>query len=444
MPYRHLTDACFDSAIGEHGLTAAEYGDVLAETAPALARLRQAFESRTLPLLRLPEARADLEALRSLVRHYRGAFDHVVVLGTGGSSLGGQTLCALAEDGFGPRPGAPRLLFMDNIDPHTFARLLESLDLSRTGVLAISKSGTTAETHAQLSVCIAALTGAVGADGLATRLAVITEPGDNPLRRRAVLHGAPVLDHDPGIGGRFAALSLVGLLPAMIAGLDAAAVRAGAGRVLDAALAAAEPGACAPAVGAAISVALMRHRFLTVTVLMAYVDRLAHFGLWYRQLWAESLGKDGKGTTPISALGATDQHSQLQLYLDGPRDKMFTLLTLDVAGRGPRILGDLAEDPELAYLRGRRLGDLMDAEQRATADTLARNGRPVRVFHLAWLDERALGALFMHFMIETIITARLLGIDPFDQPAVEEGKQLARAYLSGETGGDEAGGGPAR
>ena len=163
---------------------------------------------------------------------------------------------------------------------------------------------------------------------------------------------------------------------------------------------------------------------------MPYADRLAAFGLWFRQLWAESLGKDGKGSTPIRAVGAVDQHSQLQLYLAGPRDKMFSLVTLDVAGSGGVIPASFADDPSLAYLAQRSLGDLLAAEQRATAESLVRNGRPTRVFRVGKLDERALGALLMHFMLETIIAAHLLGVDAFDQPAVEEGKVLARQYLS--------------
>ena len=142
---------------------------------------------------------------------------------------------------------------------------------------------------------------------------------------------------------------------------------------------------------------------------MAYADRLSHFARWFRQLWAESLGKGGSGTTPIDALGTVDQHSQLQLWLDGPADKLFTLIVLDRAGRGARIAADLAADPELSYIRNRTLGDLMDAEQRATAETLARHGRPTRVISLPRLDERAMGAMMMHYMLETMIAAHSAG-----------------------------------
>ena len=209
----------------------------------------------------------------------------------------------------------------------------------------------------------------------------------------------------------------------MVAGLDPVAVREGAASVLDGVLRGDE--APPPACGAAVEAGLGRG----VSVLMPYCDRLAPFARWYCQLWAESLGKDGLGATPVAAAGTVDQHSQLQLYLDGPADKMFTLILTDSVGDGGRIADDLAVD--MSYMRGRTMGDLFDAEARATAAALAQRGHPVRVFRLAAVDERALGALMMHFMLETIIAADLLGVDPFDQPAVEEGKVLARAYLSG-------------
>jgi glucose-6-phosphate isomerase len=162
---------------------------------------------------------------------------------------------------------------------------------------------------------------------------------------------------------------------------------------------------------------------------MPYVDRLADFGLWYRQLWAESIGKDGQGTTPIRAMGTVDQHSQVQLYLDGPRDKLFSLVFSKCANTGGLVPKELASDPSLAYLAGRTLGDLLDAEQRATAETLINRGCPTRIFRIDQVNEQALGALMMHYMIETVVAAHLMGVDPFDQPAVEDGKILARKYL---------------
>jgi len=429
IPFRQRTENCFSDAIGPGGLDPVAFGREIERLAPALDRLRRAHGGGTMALLRLATAHDDLAALGAVARHLRQDFDHVIVLGTGGSSLGGQALCALARPiGGGVGTGhVPR--FVENIDPDSFQCLLKARDPARTAVIVVSKSGATAETLFQFLACLAAFAEKLGDWRAASHFVVVTEPGDNPLRRLAAAHGMTILDHDPNIGGRFSVLSLVGLLPALVAGLDAAAVRDGAAAVLDATLAASNPGDSGPAVGAAIAVGLMREKAIAQTVLMPYADRLGPFARWFRQLWAESLGKKGRGMTPLAALGAVDQHSQLQLYLDGPRDKMFTLVTLARAGVGPRIPPELVGDDRLRYLAGRSMGDLMAAEQRATAEALAGNGRPLRCFELQTLDERALGALMMHFMLETVFAAHLMDVDPFDQPAVEEGKERARRYL---------------
>jgi glucose-6-phosphate isomerase len=169
-----------------------------------------------------------------------------------------------------------------------------------------------------------------------------------------------------------------------------------------------------------------------IRVMLAYADRLERFTKWWVQLWAESLGKKGKGAAPIAALGPVDQHSQLQLWLDGPRDKLFTVITTGIAGSGPRMDKELSEKASEPGFAGKTIGDLVAAEGRATVDALAKNARPVRTIHVEQLDERALGALMMHFMLETIIAAHLLDVDPYGQPAVEEGKMLAKRYLAGE------------
>ena len=432
MEYRQDVSGCLAETIGPRGLDQPTLDAMLGRAQPALATLRRRHDDGSLPLLRLPKRRDDVAALRRLLKDFRAAprqkFRDVIILGTGGSSLGGQTLYALAD----PRR-APHLHFMDNIDPASFDALFAALDPKRTGVVAISKSGGTAETITQFVICLDWLRRALAADALPRHTIAITEPADTPLRRLATRLGTPLLDHDPGIGGRYSVLSNVGLLPALLAGIDAAALRAGAGEVLDATLGAQAAAEAPPALGAAVSIALAESRSIGTSVIMPYLDRLGHFGLWFRQLWAESLGKGGKGTTPIRALGTVDQHSQLQLYLGGPGDKMFTLVMGEVAGSGGSVAADLASDPALGYLAGKQMGDLLDAEQRATAQSLMRNGRPTRVLRIARPDAKSLGALLMHYMLETIIAADLLGVDAFDQPAVEEGKVIARQYL-GEMG----------
>jgi glucose-6-phosphate isomerase len=260
----------------------------------------------------------------------------------------------------------------------------------------------------------------------------ITEPAkpgkSNGLRSMLGAHRIEMMEHDPGVGGRFSVLTNVGLLPAAVCGLDIGAIRAGAGDALAPVLAGRPPAEVPAAMGAALAAALAPTR--PIAVLMAYSDRLALLTKWYVQLWAESLGKDGKGTTPIGALGPVDQHSQLQLYIAGHRDKLFTVVTTTPAGKGPRISAELAKLAGEPDFSGKAIGDLVAAQGRATAETLVRNGCPVRTIHLPQLDERHVGELLMHFMLETIIAAHLLGVDPFDQPAVEEGKVLAKKYLA--------------
>jgi len=422
--------------VGPHGIGADALKSALARAESALDWLRARHADGRLPLLRLPETRSDLETIRDTARQLADRATDVVILGTGGSSLGGQTLAQLAGfavPGVGALRAPPQLHFIDNLDPDSFQTLLARLPHATTRFIAISKSGGTAETLMQT---IAALS-AIQSQGLQTRIPDIflgiTEPAKagkpNGLRDLLGKYRVPMLDHDTGVGGRYSALTNVGLLPAAMLGLDVAAVREGAGLALAPVLAK-KPAAQVPAaVGAALSVALSESK--SISVLMAYCDRLQRFTHWYVQLWAESLGKGGKGTTPVAALGPVDQHSQLQLFIGGPRDKLFTVITVDGAGSGPRMDGELARLAGEPGFTGKTIGDLVAAEGRATAETLAKNGCPVRTIRISKLDEESLGELIMHFMLETIIAAHLLGIDAFDQPAVEEGKVLAKKYLTG-------------
>ena len=364
----------------------------------------------------------DIAAARKVADALKTNTRAIFILGIGGSSLGGQALKDLAV------PGKPDVLFFDNPDPVTYERALSSADFRTTRFVAISKSGGTPETLAQTLIAMDALKSAGGGKHLAQHFAVITEPRDSPLRKFASSIGCPVLDHPTGIGGRYSVLSVVGVLPALLMGLDPEALRAGARDVLERARSPKSP----PALGAAQHAALASVGALKESVVWCYSDRLKTFGPWWRQLWGESLGKDGKGSTPITVLGPVDQHSQLQLFLDGPGGALFTLIDCATEGQGPLMPAEDANRLGVSYLAGRRLGDLIAAEARATAESLSRRLRPVRRITLPTLDERGLGALFMQFMLETILVGKLMGVDPFDQPAVEEGKVLARKYLESQ------------
>ena len=402
----------------------------LARTTPALDNIRKWKDDGTLPLLRLPARRDDLEALKPHAERF-AKFEHVVVMGSGGSSMSGKTLNALKDQGFGPAKGRPTLHFMDNVDPARFAAMTSQLPLDRTGFMPISKSGGTPETLMATFTAIAAIEARLGKAAIAANMLAITEPSDNPLRKLMTRYGATVLDHDPRIGGRYTIFSLVGALPGMIAGVDCAALREGAASVLDPVLAAKDTKGLAPALGAALSVGLSKEKGINITVMMPYADRLETFAFWYRQIWAESLGKNGTGTTPIRAMGTIDQHSQVQLYLGGPIDKLFTLVIEDTKGQGTKLTPEmLGSDKALDYLSGQTMGDLLLAEADAVAATLAKNGRPVRIIRIPAVDEKVMGALLMHFMLETMFAAELWGVDAFDQPEVEASKVLTRQYLS--------------
>lgn len=426
--------ACLSSEPG--GVGEAELDAALEATRDALRQIRDWHSDGTLPLLRLPDKRDDLEPCRAAAETFmRGARD-IILFGTGGSSLGAQSLAQLAGwqlEGPPPPGDAPRFHVFDNLDPNTMERLLRNLDLKTARFLVVSKSGNTPETIIQM-ICVLDALKAEGLDwNIEHHFLALSEPGSgdaNALRRLCTMHGIPVLDHDPAIGGRFSVLSNVGTLPAIMFGLDPVALRIGAHDPLAAILEGAEPVKCAPALGAAVQFALMRHAGIGTCVVMPYCDRLRLFSKWFVQLWSESLGKGGAGPTALAATGPVDQHSQLQLFLDGPADKVYTIITTGIAGSGPRVAAAYAKDPLVGYLAGRSIGDLVDCQQRATIEALVQCRRPVRVIHIDALDERSLGALKMHFMLETIIMGHLLGVDPFDQPAVERGKVLTRDYLS--------------
>jgi glucose-6-phosphate isomerase len=440
--YTQSIAGCLEGAIGRHGLGDAELARWLDPLGPAIAALQEDYEARRLAQLRIPEETADIAAAEAALARLSQGAETIVFFGIGGASLGGQTLAQL---GGWHIPGMatpeqrrrPRTRFYDNLDPVTLAAALATFDLPATRFVVISKSGNTPETLVQ---ALAAL-GAVKAAGLGARVPElflgITEPAvsgrANGLRTLLEGHSIPTLDHHPGIGGRYSVFTNVGLLPAMARGLDARAVRAGAREVVDALLAARAPRGFAPAEGAAIAVGLARERAIKTHVMMPYADRLGRLGAWFAQLWAESLGKGGQGTAPIAALGPVDQHSQLQLFMDGPHEHLISIIRAPAAGLGPRISAELAAAAGLGYLAGRTAGDLVSAQAEAVPAALRRAGRPVRTFDLARLDERSVGALMMHLVLETILAARLMGVDPFDQPAVELAKVITRERVAAMT-----------
>ena len=319
MSFQQSIDLALARQIGEAGLPGTALDAALAAVEAGAARLRQDDESGRLPLLHLPRTTHDLGAIQEAAERLRRDATDIVFLGTGGSSLGGQTLAQLkdyAVPGASHFTGPPRIHFLDNLDPVTFGQVLERLPLDTARFVAISKSGSTGETLMQAIAVLSALDRA-GLRGRAGELMLgLSEPrrgsGRNALRDLLEPEGVRFLEHHTGVGGRYSVLTNVGLLPAAVLGLDIGAIRAGAAEAYDPIREGRGASDVPALLGAALSTAAA-FEGKAVTVLMAYADRLERFTRWWVQLWAESLGKDGKGTQPVAAIGTVAQHSQQQL-----------------------------------------------------------------------------------------------------------------------------------
>jgi glucose-6-phosphate isomerase len=432
------------TVLGDQGASADELAAMAGPAAAAFDTIVARRAKGEIGFLDLPDDRAVARACLDTAQALPAEIDTMVVLGIGGSSLGPRALySALSRpyDALRPRgPGLPRRLFFpDNVDPVTMRGILEVCDPTRTVWNVVTKSGGTAETAAQLLVVTEHLERVLGAERAARHMIATTDPAAGALRATATARGWTTFAVPPSVGGRFSVLTPVGLLPAAVAGLDVMGLLDGAAAMRDRCLASPDL-ANNPAL---LLASLLHHHHLVrgrpIVVLMSYVDALFDTADWFRQLWAESLGKeratDGSiinvGPTPVAARGATDQHSQLQLYVEGPRDKVVVMLSARTRDTEVRIPdGALAQSrPDYAYLAGRGMGELLDAELRGTVGSLVRRQRPVGAITLDRVDAVGLGALIMLLEAATAFAGPLYGVDPFDQPGVEEAKRLAYAAL---------------
>jgi glucose-6-phosphate isomerase len=425
------------------GITDAEWRDVASRFAEAHEAVATEHASGTLGFLDLPENRALHRQTLDYVRRVKasaGVLTDVVVLGIGGSALGPIALRTslrppqwnLLDEA--ARGGEPRLHVLDNVDPANIASLLGRLDLGRSLFVVISKSGGTAETMAQYLVVRARLNEVLGEAGARERLVFVTDPEKGALRTIARNEKIEALEIPANVGGRFSVLTPVGILPAALIGIDTTAMLAGA-EDMRARCASTKVGDNIAGTWAALQfLADTKHR-RPIQVLMPYSDALRDMADWFVQLWAESLGKHrvagdaGVGPTPLGALGATDQHSKVQLFMEGPGDKTVTFIAVDDGAVDVTIPRLHADVPELAYLGGHQLGELLDIERRATAGALARRGRPNMTLALERVDPFHVGALFMFLELATAYAGRLYGVNAFDQPGVELGKQFTYAML---------------
>jgi glucose-6-phosphate isomerase len=400
-----------------------------------------------LGFLTLASNSALLEQSLAVVASTAGRFDDVLLLGIGGSALGPIALrTALVtprwnELSADQRGGRPRLHVLDNVDPTSISATLARLDLARTLVLVVSKSGGTVETMAQYLIVREALAQAVGEEAARGHLVFVTDPSVGALRKIARAEGITTVDIPANVGGRFSVLSPVGILPAALIGIDVRALLAGAADVTAKAATPHLPANLPGAFAVLQWLSDTRHG-RSVQVLMPYADPLRDLALWFVQLWAESLGKitpngASVGPTPLPALGATDQHSQVQLFMEGPLDKTVTFIAVRGRERDGLIPARHADIAELGYLGGHTLGELIDIEQRATAGALAARGRFNATLTIDAIDAWHLGALMQTFALATAYAGELYGVDAFNQPGVELGKQFAYAML-GRAGSEAA------
>jgi glucose-6-phosphate isomerase len=431
-----------DALDGEHGLSREMLGELSARFGSVQAEVRRRRSAGEYGFYRLVDQGPTVEAIKKFADGLGQAYDHVLVLGIGGSALGTKALLnALRRPGWNEwddegREFFPRLTVLENVDPTSIAAALERIDPRRVLVNVISKSGGTAETMAQYLVVRAWLEKALGA-AAHRHLVFTTDPARGALRELAQREHVATLDVPADVGGRFSVLSPVGLLPAALVGIDVDALLRGAGRVIERSQVdelLMNPAGLYGALLWAADTQLGAH----IHVLMPYTDRLRDFAEWYRQLWAESLGKrsdrEGRvvhtGPTPVAAIGATDQHSQVQLFMEGPFDKVITFVTVSDFGVDLPIPGDAQELPsDLGYLAGHTMGELLRAEHEATADALAQMGRPSCTLQLSDLSPETMGEAIMFFQVATGYAGVWYGIDPFDQPGVELGKRLTYASM---------------
>lgn len=428
------------SAVGEeHGIRNEELESLRPRAEEIHRHLMKRREGGFLPFYELPFNRKQIDEILPLAEEIGERFENVVVLGIGGSALGTLALFRALRPlhhnlmNREERGNRPRLFVLDNVDPVGFGETLSLLAPERTVFLVISKSGSTVETSCQFMIAQQWVRETVG-EPWREHFILITDPLSGTLRKLAENDGFRSLGIPERVGGRFSVFTPVGLLPLAAVGVDIKAVLAGAAGMAERVCR--EDFLDNPAYLNAALQYLAYGKGMNISVMMPYSDRLRDIADWYRQLWAESLGKKFSlskeivhvGPTPVKALGTTDQHSQVQLYMEGPFDKVVTFLAPADYGADMTI-PSFPASPALSYLEGRSLGELIRSEREATAVALTKNGRPNCTITLPAVIPESVGALIYMFEVQTLFAGGLWEIDPLDQPGVEEGKEFTYALM---------------
>lgn len=443
--YKNVTEA----AIGaEHGISAKELEALAERTSPLIGQLNNERKSGQTPYRDLPRDSKIAGRVKELAEEVRDGCENFVVLGIGGSALGNIAL----QTALNPymyniddaQRSGPRLFVFDNIDPVQLSSFLDWLDPRLDGTIfnVISKSGRTAETASQFLIIRKRLVDRFGAEGFGRRVIATTDRNEGTLRKIALEEGLRSLEVPDGVGGRFSVLSAVGLLSACMCGIDIDSLLAGA-RAMDERVSSKDFRRNPAAVNAALNYYFYNHG-KRISVMMPYSFALKDLADWYRQLWAESLGKAKDlagnevhvGPTPVKALGATDQHSQVQLYREGPNDKLFTFLQVEDFARDVTIGSAPECAGELGYLAGAELSRLFNSEKKATEYALLESSRPCLSVIFDKVNAYTVGQFIYLFEVTTSFAGALFGIDVYNQPAVELGKKATFA-LMGAAGYEE-------
>lgn len=432
------TNMMSDTVGAEYGLLDAEIDGLCERTREIHRSIQSRREHGELPFFDLPYDSETVEEMLVLARKIQDDFDNLVVLGIGGSALGTSAVFNALRYTHNlldqqQRDGLPRLFILDNVDPDGFSAHLSLCQPDRTCFLVISKSGTTVETTSQFLVARRWVEKVVG-ECYHDHFILITDPESGVLRELAKREKYRTCSIPSGVGGRFSVFTPVGLLPLACVGVDIARLLKGAADFSS--FCCHEDLKRNPAYLNAALQFLAYQKGLRISVLMPYSDLLKGVSDWFRQMWAESLGKkfslDGSvchtGPTPINALGTTDQHSQVQLYMEGPFDKVVTFIVVDEFTQD-LLMHKEESAPAMAYLAGHTMAELIGIEQQATAAALTGNQRPNCTIRLPGVTAETVGALIYMLEVQTLFAGYLFGVNPLDQPGVEEGKLLTYALM---------------
>lgn len=437
IDYRNATA----DAVGSDGITDRELDSFSALVQAEHERIAREHENGGQKWQDLPDNTALADEIIAFATAARKKYSDFILIGIGGSSLGAiATIQALTnpyrnwlpED----RRDGPRIFVLDNPDPEKVAATLDTVDLEHTLVNVISKSGQTAETAANFLVVRDALIKAVGPEKARTQIIATTDPQTGLLRQLSDQEGYRTFPVPPGVDGRQTVLSAVGLIPAALAGIDIHQLLAGAAAMR--ARTQNDDIRENPAyLLAALSVLADTKHNKSILVTMPYADALFGLSDWFRQLWAESLGKklsvDNEvvyaGQTPIKSLGAIDQHSQIQLYTEGPNDKLIQLIAVGEYRDRVSIPAPPTSIPELSYFEGGELGELLDRERLATAWALTDAQRPNITITTPVIDAFAVGEFFYMLQLQTVMAGAMYHVNPFGQPGVEAGKNATYALM---------------